>query len=447
MIPLSLPKSLNETNISLTMKINYLKQAWASIRQQPVVSTVTVAGTALAIFLIMIVVMMNEVATAPFAPESNRDRWLVQKFASIRNKDWGENDSGNGAMGYNMVKATIYEMKTPEAVTAFDYNQSMASLAVPGKPAFGAECRGVDDGFWKVMDFTFINGKPFTKSDFDSAITVAVINESVARRLFGSTDVIGREFTINHAPYKVCGVVKDVSNLAQQAYAELWVPFTTTNSATFSWSEYMGGLSAIILAKDPADFPTIREEYNMLFKKFGDEAKISGWEFLLRGRPYTQEVSASTPWANADPDMDSVRRRKFIIYLILLIVPAVNLSSMTQSRLQRRREEIGVHRAFGAKRSNIVTDIFIENLAITIIAGLIGLGMSIIFALVWGGSIFTPGYGASATASGLSLKVLFHWSTFLWAMLFCFFLNLLSAGIPSLNASRVDIVNALAGKR
>ncbi|MDE6062783.1 MAG: ABC transporter permease, partial [Duncaniella sp.] len=71
----------------------------------------------------------------------------------------------------------------------------------------------------------------------------------------------------------------------------------------------------------------------------------------------------------------------------------------------------------------------------------------IIFALVWGGSIFTPGYGASATASGLSLKVLFHWSTFLWAMLFCFFLNLLSAGIPSLNASRVNIVNALAGKR
>lgn len=429
------------------MKTNYLKQAWASIRQQPVVSSVTIAGTALAIFLIMIVVMMREISTAPFAPESNRDRWLVQKFASIRNKDWGENDSSNGALGFNTVKAVFYEMKTPEAVTAFDIYQDMASLAVPGKPAFGAECRGVDDGFWKVMDFTFISGKPFTKSDFDSGITVAVINESVARRLFGSTDVIGREFTINHAPYKVCGVVKDVSNLAQQAYSEVWVPITTTNAASFSWSEYMGGLSAIILAKDPADFPAIREEYNMLFKKLGDEAKINGWEFILRDRPYTQEVAAATPWANGDPDMDSARRKKFIIYFILLIVPAVNLGSMTQSRLQRRREEIGVRRAFGAKRSTIVTDIFIENLAITVIAGLIGLGMSVVFALIWGETIFLPGYGASATASGISFNILFHWSTFLWAMVFCFFLNLLSAGIPSLNASRVNIVNALAGKR
>lgn len=59
------------------MKTNYIKLAWASIRQQPVVSTVSIAGTALAIFLIMIMVMMTEIKTAPFAPESNRDRWLV----------------------------------------------------------------------------------------------------------------------------------------------------------------------------------------------------------------------------------------------------------------------------------------------------------------------------------------------------------------------------------
>lgn len=429
------------------MKTNYLKQAWLSIRQQPMVSTVSIAGTALAIFLIMIVVMITEVQTAPFAPESNRDRWLVQKYASIHHESWDEGNSSNGAMGFNMVKATFYEMKTPEAVTAFDVYQEMASLSVPGKPAFGAECRGVDDGYWKVMDFTFIDGKPFSKADFDSAIPVAVLSESVARRLFGSTDVIGREFEINHAPYKVCGVVKDVSNLATNAYSELWVPFTTTNTVKSSWSDYMGMLSGIILAKDPADFPAIREEYNMLFDKLGDEAKINGWDFILLDRPYTQEVAAATPWANMGPDMENIRRRRLIVYLILLIVPAINLSSMTHSRLQRRREEIGVRRAFGAKRSTIIRDIFIENLVITVIAGLIGLAMSLVFAFVWGGSIFSPGYGASLSASGLSLDVLFHWSTFLWAMIFCFLLNLFSAGIPSWNASRINIVNAISGKR
>lgn len=47
------------------MKTNYIRQAWVSMRQQPVVSSVSVIGTALAIFLIMIVVMMQEIKLRP----------------------------------------------------------------------------------------------------------------------------------------------------------------------------------------------------------------------------------------------------------------------------------------------------------------------------------------------------------------------------------------------
>jgi len=63
------------------MKTNYIKQAWTSLRQQPVVSIVSVAGTALAIFLIMLVVMIDQVQYEPFAPES---LWSGQNRA--RNK-------------------------------------------------------------------------------------------------------------------------------------------------------------------------------------------------------------------------------------------------------------------------------------------------------------------------------------------------------------------------
>ncbi|MCM1075823.1 MAG: ABC transporter permease [Bacteroides sp.] len=426
------------------MKINYLKQSWSSIRQQPMVSTVSMIGTALAIFLIMVVVMMGEIQNAPYAPESNRDRWLVQKFTSIQHEDW--DGSSNGAAAFVTIKGTIYQMRTPEAVTAFDTWPNVASLSVPGKAAIEAESRGVDDGFWKVMDFTFIDGKPFTKADFESAIPMAVISESVARKLFGTTEATGREFSFNHAPYRVCGVVRDVSNLATTSYAELWIPFTTTNTINFNWSTYMGMLSAIMLAKTPNDFPAIREEYNKVFEKFGDEVKLDGYEFIMRERPYTQKVQSATPWANEGPEYDKYLKKQMIIFLILLIVPAINLSSMTHSRLQKRREEIGIRRAFGAKRSEIITDIFIENLIITLVAGLIGLALSLIFALVWGGTIFNPGFGVSLNASGITLDVLFHWSTFGWAMVFCFFLNLLSAGIPAWNASRVNIVNAITRK-
>ena len=63
----------------------YFTQAWAQLRQQPMISAVSIAGTALAIFLIMLVVMMQQVKVAPFAPESNRDRFLLcPTYISLR---------------------------------------------------------------------------------------------------------------------------------------------------------------------------------------------------------------------------------------------------------------------------------------------------------------------------------------------------------------------------
>ena len=65
----------------------YITQALAQLRQQPIISAVSIIGTALAIFLIMLVVMMQQVKTAPFAPESNRHRFLHVHFMSLRNKN------------------------------------------------------------------------------------------------------------------------------------------------------------------------------------------------------------------------------------------------------------------------------------------------------------------------------------------------------------------------
>ena len=188
----------------------------------------------------------------------------------------------------------------------------------------------------------------------------------------------------------------------------------------------------IMLAKDKSDFPKIRDEHKRLFDALNKEAAAKGYKFLDMERPYTQEVAANTPWANMAPDMASVYKQKFITFLILLV---------------RRREEIGVRRAFGAKRSEIIMNLFMESLVITVIAGLIGLGLSLLCGLLFADSVFTPSiYSDNYTVTSISVSTLFHWSTFGWAMLFCFILNLLSAALPSINASKVNIVNAISGK-
>ena len=57
--------------------------------------------------------------------------------------------------------------------------------------------------------------------------------------------------------------------------------------------------------------------------------------------------------------------RYAIVVIILLLVPAVNLSGMTLSRMRRRMAEIGVRKAFGATGGELMRQVFFENLVLT----------------------------------------------------------------------------------
>lgn len=75
-----------------------IKETIYNLRRQPVVAAITIVGTALSIFLIMVFVMMNQVKVSPFAPESNRDRFMHYNWVSFRMINWDEGDSSNGPM-------------------------------------------------------------------------------------------------------------------------------------------------------------------------------------------------------------------------------------------------------------------------------------------------------------------------------------------------------------
>ena len=104
----------------------YFKQALAQLRQQPIISAVSIIGTALAIFLIMLVVMMQQVKTAPFAPESNRDRFLHVSWASIKHKNWGANASSNGSWAAQTLNEIYKPLESAEAVSIY-YGYAVAT--------------------------------------------------------------------------------------------------------------------------------------------------------------------------------------------------------------------------------------------------------------------------------------------------------------------------------
>lgn len=423
-------------------KKQIMKQIFNELKQQPLISTITVVGTALAIFLIMVVVMLQQVKIADFAPESNRSRMLHWKFGSITHESWGDDDSSNGPMSYKTVRELFGDLETVETVTAYQVFSETQSAAVKGEMPVSIKTRPTDANFFKVFDYTFIDGAPFTEADFQSALPKAVITESTARNVFKSTDVVGREILLNMTPFQVVGVVKDVSKLASTAYADVWIPFTTVGLDTQEWTNgHMGMLSVTLLAPSRSDFPKVRDELARRLAALNTTMKeTDGYQFISRNRPYDQEKQATGKvWANVEPDLQKARREKWIVYLILIIVPAINLSSMTRSRLRKRTAEIGVRRAFGASSAQITFSLVLENLVVTLIAGAVGLILCLLFA--W---LCAP-YLWSTSGLKVNFSMIVRWSTFGWALLFCFVLNLLCSLLPAWRSSRESIVSSLSG--
>lgn len=423
----------------------YFKAVWSQLKQQPVMSAVSVIGTALAIFLIMLVVMIQQVRVAPYAPESKRDRFLHTMLVCVSR---GESENTISAMSKQTFNHLYAQLKTPEAVTAYAVFTMAQPVGLPGQATFSVDMRGTDDVYWKVFDFEFVDGKPFDKAIFTSAQRVAIITESVALRLFGTTQACGREFEMAHTPFRVSGVVKDVSTMAYRAYAQIWVPYTV--GIDFDFGDHggiLGSLSATILARSSSDFPKIREEIKKNLLAYNGMLKETGYRVIDFNQPYNQEKASMLGFSNiVEPDVAAVKRTQWMIFLILLIVPAINLSSMTQSRYRQRVSEIGVRRAFGCTRSELVVQLLGENLILTIAAGIVALLLSIGFAYIGTDFLFIQNLPTMSTEMPeVNITMLLQFSTFGWALFFCFVLNLLSTCIPAWKASRMNIVNALEG--
>lgn len=425
----------------------YIKLTWFQLKQQPIISAVSIIGTALSICLIMLFVMMKQVKMASIAPESNRERFLHTMLCGAEK---GDEHSSSG-MSVGTFKAVFGSLTTPEAVASYDIFTSATLANIPGQYGVPADVKGTDGNFWKVFDFSFIDGKPYTQTDFNSGIPVAVISETISRKLFGTTQSAGREFQMGRKPYRVIGVVKDASILTNFAYAQIWAPYSVFDQTIKKFDNYnriTGMTSCTILAKKKGDFEDIRNEVYKKLAEYNQSIASTGYKTNLYNQPYEHEKATLISFEKDkfEPDVAYIHRIRFIVFLILLTVPAINLSSMTQSRFRQRVSEIGVRRAFGCTRRELVMQLLSENLVLTLAGGILGLLLSVVIGIIGESMLFIDSMPTTSIAlPEIHLNMLLRPSTFFLSLLFCFILNLMSTGIPAWHASKANIVNALEG--
>ena len=346
----------------------YFRQALQMLKESPFFSVITILGTALAICMIMVMVIVFEIQNKGFKPELNRDRTLYVKDVAITHKNEEDGGMNYSLVGGRVAKECFFTLKTPEAVSM--QLMRMQTLVTSTDQTRRMKCDQIrtDEGFWKIFDFEFLAGKPFLRSDVESNIKKAVISRGLSFRMFGLADesVIGQTILVARRPYVVGGIVEDVSPLANHAYAQIWIPYAQSDVDRLINEETLEGLigsyRVLILARSSGDFDKIKTEVEQNVARFNNslqELKID-----LMKQPDTQMESRLRLWSNVVPDVPRMLGQYALVLIVLLLVPAMNLSGLTASRMQKRMGELGVRKAFGANRGTLIRQVLAENLAV-----------------------------------------------------------------------------------
>ena len=198
-----------------------IRQAFTILKQNPLLSTISILGTAFAITMIMAIVITWQTKYADLEPEVNRSRCLYFSAMHVQgkeNKDW--NNFGKPSAAF--MKECIQPLLEVEACTAFSTADVALVSLTDGNNRLKVDARSTDPDFWKIFKLQFLDGRSFTEAERGGDMQSVVISASVARKLFGTTEAAGRQMLLNREVVRIIGVVKDISVTAKDAYAQVW---------------------------------------------------------------------------------------------------------------------------------------------------------------------------------------------------------------------------------
>ena len=419
------------------------KQAWASIRENRLMSALMIMGTTLSAAMLLVLVQFYIVRTSAYAPVSGRDRMLyvtgVQADMMKIDETGQKIPTGRrwmDALGVPLVRQVFEELKMPEAVAVMSAGVNPVHLSSPGlKEGNEFVQRLTNTAFWQVFDFSFVSGRAYDEAAFQGALRQAVLTEDVARKLFGTADVAGRTLLVDYVEYTVCGVVKPVSEAVPEVYGKIFIPYTcdTEKMAEINAGGVCGNLHVCLLAASKADFGMIREEVAQAINRYN--ANLPEWQAYLFEQPHTATQHMFQRWY--EEKFNGLFSGMLCLALLFFFLPVLNLLGLAFSQVGKRQPEIGLRKAFGATSLRIVVQMLCESLIVTAIGCLLGQCLSVLFFWLTKDSLL------ERTDVIVTADMLFTPWLLPVALLICFFINFLSVGIPSWCISRRQIVETL----
>ncbi|RYY26750.1 MAG: ABC transporter permease, partial [Chitinophagaceae bacterium] len=375
---------------------------------------------------IVLTAFINNVARTDY-PDRKRDRSLYVMMMDQRQEKTGHRLSGPPS--FYFLDHYVGSMKTPEKV-------SIASMFSPTNTYINNKklvinVKYTNDAFWDVMEFDFIEGKPYSFREIKNADKVTVITRDTRDNYFGEgAAVVGKYIETDNESYRVIGVVEDVPVTMLYAYGNMYLPYTLSKRDYLS-KNLNSDYTAVLLAKSPSDLEQMKNEYQDVVSK----VPIQNKEFdklYSHADSYVGSYTRILLGNGVDSGVGKLFLILSLVAFLFMLLPTINLVNINTSRIMERSSEIGVRKAFGASSGTLVLQFITENIILTFLGGVIGLLLS------WG--IITY-INQSNLIPNIHLTIDFQ--VLLLGILCCLVFGFLSGVYPAWRMSRLHVVTAL----
>ena len=414
------------------------------MREERLFSGIYIVGTALAIAFTMVIAVVYYAKLADIAPEVNRSRTVYVKGMAKR----AVNDTLRWqptSYTATQVKEWLSTLKSAEVVSATinasRYTSDRQYLKCDNHKLVPVVTRMVDANFFRVYQFRFVYGRPFTQEEclnennyIENATMPAVISRDIAEQAFGKgVDPVGK--TLNYGfIIRIVGVIEPTSSIMEESFGQLFLALDQEAERV------------IVVLKEGCTVQDLEKELAEIARKRSVSDKEYDYSIISTLLPHAQmkmsEDGVALPWS-------SILKSLFPKVFVLLLVPALNLSGLVAARMRRRVAEMGVRKAFGATRRTLLVQVITENLVLTLCGGFVGLVITWLLLYVFRSWLFFAVGNTAFTLPEPTVdgEMLFSPLIFVIGLAVCIVLNLMAALIPAWLSLRNPIVESMNEKK
>ena len=240
---------------------NYLKMALKVLARRKFYTFISMFGICITLTIFLVIYAFWEHSTGAQAPETKLERSLFITQCQIKYKDGG---TSNNPVSFYFLNRYVSQLKTPEAVSFYSHYTTVNTYVNEKKVVM--DKKYTDAAFWEVMEFDFIEGRPYKQEELLQAQPVVVLNRDVKEKIFGQASAIGQEIELYKEKYKVIGVVENVSFTRMHSYASIYLPYSLSKSKLDEFS-YNGNYMATLVAKNPGQVEEMKVEFERMMQQ------------------------------------------------------------------------------------------------------------------------------------------------------------------------------------